>query len=97
MRYSHTYPDENQDESVREGFDPTNPEAHNPEAVHNLDYPFTVEEGEEGPDSAPPINEDAEAWEERDYGGNDDGQKRDKSPQYGSFRDEHNAWNNNDQ
>jgi hypothetical protein len=65
--------------------------------VHNLDYPFTVEEGEEGEDSAPPINKSAEEWEERDYGGDND-QKRDKSksPQYGSFRDERNAWNDDD-
>jgi hypothetical protein len=94
---SHTYPEEGQEESVREGFDPSHPEAHNPEAVHNLDYPFTVEEGEEDEDSAPPINKAAEVWNERDYGG-EDSQKRDKSksPQYGSFRDERNAWNDDD-
>ena len=63
--------------------------------MHNLDYPFTVEEGEEGEDSAPPINKAAEEWEERGYN-SDDGQKRDKSPQYGSFRDERNAWNDSD-
>jgi hypothetical protein len=90
--YSHTYPHDGQEESVREGFDPTNPEPHNPEQAHNLSYPFTVEEGEEDEDSAPPVNKDAEQWDERDYG-NEDEQKRDKSPQYGSFRDEHNAWN----
>ncbi|KAF1952361.1 DUF300-domain-containing protein [Byssothecium circinans] len=92
--FVHAYPEEGEDEAVREGFDPTNPEPHNPEQVHNLDYPFTTEEGEQSKDTKPPINEEAERWEERDYSNDaDQGQDRERSPQYGSFRDEHNAWN----
>lgn len=53
-----------------------------------------MEEGEEGKDIHPPVNENAVAWQERDYGFDDNTQKRDQSPQYGSFTDERDAWNN---
>lgn len=92
--HSHTYPPEGQAEEVREGFDPDQPQPHNPEQIHNLDYPFTVEEGEvdQNDDRAPPVSEEAQHWESRDYGEGHD-QNRRTSPQYGSFREEHNAWN----
>jgi hypothetical protein len=91
---SHAYPEEGEEEAVREGFDPTdNPEPENTEAVHNLDYPFTTEEGEQSKDQKPPVNKEAERWEQRDHSNAPDPEERQTSPQYGSFRDERNAWN----
>ncbi|KAF2196776.1 DUF300-domain-containing protein [Delitschia confertaspora ATCC 74209] len=92
--FVHAYPEGDQEEEVREGFDPDNPEPHNPEQTHNLDYPFEVgEDGEDedgDKDKAPPVSEEAQQWEHRDYDGDDDGRK--KSPQYGSFREERDVW-----
>ncbi|KAF2817038.1 DUF300-domain-containing protein [Mytilinidion resinicola] len=102
--FIHAYPEEGQAEEVREGFDPDNPEPHNPEQAHNLDSPFAVGDGDEdedsGKDKAPLESGEAARWEHRDYGdddedaGGDDGKgsQRDRSPQYGSFHEERNAW-----
>lgn len=93
--HSHAYPEEGQQEAVREGFVPDEPQPHDPEGVHNLNYPFTTEQGKDEDETGkldPPISEAAQQWETRDYSGNDDAD-RDESPQYGSFRDERNAWN----
>ncbi|KAH7371403.1 organic solute transporter Ostalpha-domain-containing protein [Pyrenochaeta sp. MPI-SDFR-AT-0127] len=94
-----TYSGEGAEEAVREGFNPDEPEAHNPEQVHNLNYPFTVDESEEEQrkdDIKPPVSEEAQHWETRDHSDapdrDDDAQHR--SPQYGSFREERNVWNN---
>lgn len=99
--FVHTYPAEGAEEDVREGFAPDVPEAHNPESVHNLDYPFTVEE--ESPEELkkkgikPPINEEAQRWERRNLDDEPDHDKDDRpSPQYGSFREERNIWNDDD-
>ncbi|PSN71262.1 DUF300-domain-containing protein [Corynespora cassiicola Philippines] len=95
--FVHTYPPEGQAEEVREGFDPDSPQPHNPERVHNLDYPFTREEGDEEQrrkDIAPPVSEEALRWESRDLSHDHDHDRTDRtSPQYGSFREERNAWN----
>jgi hypothetical protein len=96
--FVHTYPAEGAEEEVREGFAPDAPEVHNPERDHNLDYPFTVEEESEEDlkkqGIKPPINEEAERWETRnldDQPEEDDGDRT--SPQYASFREERNVWN----
>lgn len=90
---SHTYPQNGQEEEVREGFDPDEPEAHNPERVHNLDYPFAIGDHEEqrNEDFRPPVSEEALQWESRDYSHEQDPNER-TSPQYGSFREERNVW-----
>ena len=100
--FVHTYPQQGQAEEVRQGFEPDVPEAHNPERVHNLDYPFKVgsdEDEEDKKDFKPPINQEAERWETRDYSDNEDTQDAAKnpredrpSPNYGSFREERNVW-----
>jgi hypothetical protein len=97
-----TYQADDATEEVREGFAPDVAEAHNPESTHNLDYPFTVEE--QSPEELkakgikPPINEEARRWETRNADDeepdNDDNDR--PSPQYGSFREERNVWNDND-
>ncbi|KAF2122325.1 organic solute transporter Ostalpha-domain-containing protein [Lophiotrema nucula] len=95
--FVHTYPEEGKEEEVREGFDPDVPQQHNPEAAHNLDDPFEIGDADETKpikkDVQPPVNEEAQKWETRDY---DDELDRDEddhqSPQYGSFREERNAW-----
>jgi hypothetical protein len=100
--FVHTYPAEGQVEEVREGFEPDVPEAHNPERVHNLDYPFKAgDDGdqEDKKDFKPPVNEEAQRWETRDYSDTEDAKdaaknsQEDKpSPDYGSFREERNVW-----
>jgi hypothetical protein len=94
-----TYPGASAEEEVREGFAPDVPEVHNPEAVHNLDYPFTVEEESADELNAkgikPPINEEAERWETRNLDEDEDAKedKKDRpSPSYGSFSQERNVW-----
>jgi hypothetical protein len=96
-----TYPAAGAEEEVREGFAPDVPEVHNPESDHNLDYPFTVEEEseEELKDKGikPPINEEAERWETRNMDDQPDRDDKDiQSPQYASFREERNIWNDDD-
>jgi hypothetical protein len=100
--FVHTFPAEGAEEEVRQGFAPDNPEVHNPEADHNLTYPFTVEEESEEElkeqGIKPPIDEEASRWETRDLDGpNDQDKAKDdaRSPQYDSFREEHNVWNDN--
>ncbi|KAF1850755.1 DUF300-domain-containing protein [Cucurbitaria berberidis CBS 394.84] len=92
-----TYSGEGAEEAVREGFNPDEPEAHNPEQVHNLDYPFTVDESEEEQkknDIKPPASKKAEHWETRDHTDAPDQGKDDRpSPQYGSFSEERDVWN----
>lgn len=92
----HTYPREGETEEVREGFNPDEPEAHNPEAEHNLNYSFTVEaQGEEEQRQQgikPHVTSEANHWETRDVSDHDkDGEDR-LSPSYASFRDERDAW-----
>lgn len=101
--FVHTYGHEGQTEEVREGFEPDVPEPHNPERVHNLDYPFRVgddEDEDDKKDFKPPVNEEAERWEHRDYSENEDAQDAAQNPEedrpshnYGSFREERNVWN----
>jgi hypothetical protein len=93
----HTYPAEGAEEQVREGFAPDSAEVNNPEEDHNLDYPFTVEEesGDELKKKGikPPIDEEAERWEDRDLDDQPEHDNDDRpSPQYGSFREERNVW-----
>jgi hypothetical protein len=101
LPYSHTYPGEGEEEEVREGFNPDEPQPHNPESDHNMSYPFAVEEQTEDQQQKqgikPPINTGAaNHWETRDVG---DAESREEdrgdrqSPSYGSFREERNAWN----
>jgi hypothetical protein len=91
---------EGAEEEVREGFAPDSAEVHNPEQDHNLTYPFTVEEEstedlrEQG--IKPPVDEEAERWETRDLDKETENDKDDEpSPQYASFREERNVWNDN--
>ncbi|KAF2010414.1 DUF300-domain-containing protein [Aaosphaeria arxii CBS 175.79] len=91
--FVHTYPQEGQDEEVREGFDPDAPQAHNPESEHNLDAPFAVggnEDIDKNPeDRKPHVSEEAQQWERRDF--SPEGNRK-SGPQYGSFREERNVW-----
>ncbi|KAF2279288.1 DUF300-domain-containing protein [Westerdykella ornata] len=91
-RFVHTYPQEGQEEEVREGFDPDEPQPHNPERAHNLDSPFAIGENEEADNEErqPPVSDEAAKWQTRDYSHEDDGKPI--SPQYGSFHEERDAW-----
>ncbi|KAF2193290.1 DUF300-domain-containing protein [Zopfia rhizophila CBS 207.26] len=83
------YPENGQEEEVREGFDPDQPQPHNPEQAHNLDSPFAVGDNEEdNQDRDPLVSEEAQHWERRDY--TDDHDRT--GLQYGSFREERNVW-----
>jgi hypothetical protein len=91
--FVHTYPEDGQQEEVREGFDPDNPQPHNPERAHNLDSPFAIGDNEEddNEERAPPVSDEAQQWERRDYSEEQTNQEQ-TSPQYGSFREERNIW-----
>lgn len=83
---------------MRQGFNPDEPEPHNPESDHNLSYPFAVEdqseEEQKKQDIKPPVSKEANHWETRDASdADDDGQQDRPSPSYGSFREERNIWN----
>ncbi|KAF2004557.1 DUF300-domain-containing protein [Amniculicola lignicola CBS 123094] len=90
--FVHTYPQDGQEEEVREGFNPDEPQQHNPEAAHNLDDP----EEDSKKDHKPLVNEEAQRWKTRDVSAADDNDDTDDtnrpSPQYGSFREERNVW-----
>ncbi|OCK98845.1 DUF300-domain-containing protein [Cenococcum geophilum 1.58] len=91
------FPDDGQEE-VREGFDPDNPEPHNPEQAHDLDSPFAVGDGEDEASSerAPPVSEEAQRWEHREYDrGSGEEEEERRSLHYGSFHEERNAWGSN--
>lgn len=94
---SRTYSGDGEEEAVREGFNPDEPEAHNPEQIHNLNYPFTSQESKDEQmkkDINPPVSEEAQHWETRDVSNAPDGHDDDgPSAQYGSFREERNVWN----
>jgi hypothetical protein len=96
-RYSHTYPQEGQEEEVRQGFNPDEPQPHNTEAAHNLDA--AVDEEDSKNDHKPLVNEEAQHWKKRDVSAAADRDAPDDkddsdgpSPQYGSFREERNVW-----
>ena len=95
------FPDDGQEEEVREGFDPDNPEPHNPEQAHNLDSPFAVGDGEDEASSerAPPVSEEAQRWEHREYDGGSGEEEEEEERRrlhYGSFHEERNAWGSSD-
>lgn len=83
---------------MREGFNPDEPEVHNPEADHNLTYPFAVEDQTEEEQREqgikPPVSKEANHWENKDYSETEDASQEERgSPSYGSFGEERNAWN----
>lgn len=96
---SHTYPKEGETEEVREGFNPDEAEAHNPEVEHNLNRPFAVEEQSEEEqreqDIKPHVTSEANHWETRDVSEHNEDEEDRLSPSYGSFREERNAWSQN--
>ena len=72
-----TYPDEEEQEEVRQGFNPDRPEKKITDENHTLDDPFAVGEGEdevgEGVADAAGVDESGrrQPWEERRYGDGD--------------------------
>ncbi|XP_014558248.1 hypothetical protein COCVIDRAFT_94964 [Bipolaris victoriae FI3] len=97
--FVHTYPKEGETEEVREGFNPDEPETHNPEAEHNLNRPFAVDEQSEEEqreqDIKPHVTSEANHWETRDVSEHNEDEEDRLSPSYGSFREERNAWSQN--
>lgn len=97
--YSHTYPGEGQKEEVRKGFNPDEPEVHNPEADHNLTFPFAVEgqteEQQRQQGIKAPISKEVNHWETKDLSKQADIDEREEdrpSPSYGSFSEERHVW-----
>jgi hypothetical protein len=88
------YPGEEQEEDVRQGYEPSQvqpPQPHAPADEHNLDDPFTVGDGKDQSGT----NQDEEAqphWQHREYDTNGT-ESRESGPQIGSFNEERNAWN----
>lgn len=87
-----------EEEEVREGFNPDEPEPQNPEAEHNLNHAFTENQSKEEQrkhDIKPHIVSEANHWETRNVSDQKTSQEAEDhpSPSYGSFREERNAWN----
>ncbi|KAF2456117.1 hypothetical protein BDY21DRAFT_56371 [Lineolata rhizophorae] len=102
---SRTYPDSEQEEEVRQGFDPDKARLVNPPQEHNLNAPFAVgddEEDEAGSSAAAAkssphlidVGGEAEAseWQRRDYRGENEEPPPSAGPRYGSYVDEENPW-----
>lgn len=89
--FVNTFPDEDEQEEVRHGFNPDEPESKVTDSMHNVDTPFVVgkEEGE-GVDELG----HQQPWETRNLGKEAEG--KGKSPQYGSFNDERDVWGKKD-
>lgn len=95
-RLRRTYPNDGQEEEVREGFNPDEPQPHQPEREHNLDAPFTLDEDEESGarnDEVRLESDEATQWQTRHL--NDDREAL-PSPHYGSFREERSIWSTRD-
>ncbi|KAK4631951.1 Transmembrane protein [Fulvia fulva] len=91
-----TYPNEQEAEEVRQGFNPDEPERKIQDQNHTLTDPFTEGDGQDEPPMAvsdtPGRDQTGheQPWEERTYDGSDDAQRKDvPSP---DFEDERNAW-----
>lgn len=82
---SRTYPDDEQAETVREGYAPDKVaplQPHDPENIHNTDQPLR----EDSPEEARKNNA---MWDTERY--DDEGQEE-SNPKFGSFSEERDAW-----
>lgn len=95
LRCSQTYPNSSQAEEVRQGYEPSQvspPHPRAPEDFHNLDEPFAVGDGDEAAAGKQP--EDSQPhWQRRDVTDGESAEAGPSEPQYGSFNEERNAWN----
>ena len=82
-----TFPGEDEQEEVRQGYNPDKPDTKAVDSSHNLDDPFAIEDEDE--EQGADEEGRNQPWEERRYSGPDgNGSKADKSP----FEDERQAW-----
>ncbi|KAK5003323.1 hypothetical protein LTR28_010311, partial [Elasticomyces elasticus] len=90
-----TTPEDGEQEEVREGFNPDEPDTDSHDRSHNLEEPFTVGDDDDEDTTSNNDKRDeaghAQPWEHRDYSDNRD----ESNPGYGSFEDERNAWGGN--
>jgi hypothetical protein len=100
---SRAYPDEGQQEEVREGYEPSkfNPnKPYNPDDIHNLDEPFAVggnENAAGGENMFGDQSNESLQWQSRDYEENGSGRPPARGPQYGSFTEERSVWGSNEE
>lgn len=97
---SRTFPEGDEEETVREGFEPDKHAAkqpHGSEQEHALGEPFAIGDDEEAPggDNMRGESDEAQHWQRRNYDHDGDVTKK-RSPQYGSFDEERNVWGSND-
>ncbi|KAF2401932.1 DUF300-domain-containing protein [Trichodelitschia bisporula] len=100
--YVRAYPEAEQAEVVREGYEPGQLEPrqpHDPENRHNLDMPFAEGDPDQpGGEDFGHENEEASEWQQRNYDGSEDDEQAEEEaenisrPKYGSFHDEQDAW-----
>jgi len=91
-----TFPEDEQEEEVREGYEPGRHEPlqpHGDEQVHNLDRPFVVgdNEDEQGGENFSGRSDEASQWQHKDYD-DDTEEQQAQNPKYGSFHEERNIW-----
>lgn len=80
-----TYGEQDEDEMVREGYNPDKAAAQDEDQAHNLDTPFAVgeDEGDEGVDELG----QHQPWDRRRFA-----ETETRSHDYGNFHEERNAW-----
>jgi len=87
--------DGGKDEVVREGYEPGRSaplQPHGDEENHNLDKPFAEDNSNaQGGENFSAGQQGSSEWEDRNYE-EDDNERADESPKYGSFREERNVW-----
>lgn len=85
--FVHTFPEEDQSEEVREGYEPTAEYNKNADQQHTIDASFGGEsENSKGPDA-----EEAEQWKSRKYDEDDNSEAQ--SRQFTYDHEESNVWN----
>lgn len=93
---SQTFPNEEDEEQeeVRQGFNPDMPKGGDPSAAHNMDSPFAV--GDETEDSDQEGRDEVgqdQPWAHKDYGESSSSSSKKQNAEYGSFNEERSAWN----
>jgi len=88
---SKTFPDEEEQEEVRQGFNPDRPVGGDESNMHNTDIPFTIgEEPEDDPEEQPRDQLGSkQPWESRKFTPETTGKK---PAEYDGIDEERNAW-----
>ncbi|TKA75238.1 hypothetical protein B0A49_04219 [Cryomyces minteri] len=93
--YVKAYPnDGEEEEEVREGFNPDKPDTSGPEQDHNLSGPFSVGDDEDEENDTTPRDElgTEEPWQQQDYTGDDSHDPKKPDANFSDISEEQNPW-----